>query len=111
VLEVLQRDYVRTARAKGLSTAHVFFRHIVRTAIGPVITVVALNMGALLGGSVLVEYVFNWPGLSGLLVEAVNARDYPMVVGVVFVIAAVFVVLNLVVDVIYALLDPRVLQS
>jgi peptide/nickel transport system permease protein len=108
VLEVMLRDYVRTARAKGLAPWRVFLLHVVRTALMPVVTVLALQLGTLLGGTVLVEYVFNWPGLSGLLVSAVNARDYPEVVGIVLVISVLFVALNLAVDLLYGLLDPRV---
>lgn len=108
VLEVTLRDYVRTARAKGLSFRRILTRHILRNALIPVVTVLALNLGTLLGGTVLVEYVFNWPGLSGLLVDAVNGRDYPAVVGVVLVISILFVTLNFVVDILYAVLDPRV---
>jgi peptide/nickel transport system permease protein len=108
VLEVTVRDYVRTARAKGLSFRRILTRHILRNALIPVVTVLALNLGTLLGGTVLVEYVFNWPGLSGLLVDAVNGRDYPAVVGVVLVISILFVTLNFVVDILYAVLDPRV---
>ena len=108
VLEVTLRDYVRTAWAKGLSFRRILTRHILRNALIPVVTVLALNLGTLLGGTVLVEYVFNWPGLSGLLVDAVNGRDYPAVVGVVLVISILFVTLNFVVDVLYAVLDPRV---
>jgi peptide/nickel transport system permease protein len=108
VLEVTVRDYVRTARAKGLPFRRILTRHILRNALIPVVTVLALNLGTLLGGTVLVEYVFNWPGLSGLLVDAVNGRDYPAVVGVVLVISILFVTLNFVVDILYAVLDPRV---
>jgi peptide/nickel transport system permease protein len=108
VLEVMLRDYVRTARAKGLTPWRVLLLHVVRTALMPVVTVLALQLGTLLGGTVLVEYVFNWPGLSGLLVSAVNARDYPEVVGIVMVISVLFVALNLAVDLLYGLLDPRV---
>jgi peptide/nickel transport system permease protein len=108
VLDVSLRDYVRTARAKGLRRARVIIYHVLRNALMPVVTVVALNLGTLLGGTVLVEYVFNYPGLSGLLVEAVNTRDYPMVEGIVLVISILFVTLNLLVDLIYAALDPRV---
>lgn len=108
VLDVSARDYVRTARAKGLRRARVIVHHVLRNALMPVVTVVALNLGTLLGGTVLVEYVFNYPGLSGLLVEAVNTRDYPMVEGIVLVISILFVTLNLLVDLIYAALDPRV---
>ncbi|HEX4262638.1 MAG TPA: ABC transporter permease [Acetobacteraceae bacterium] len=108
VLDVARRDYVRTARAKGVAARGVLLRHVLRNALMPVVTVLALNLGSLLGGTVLVEYVFNWPGLSGLLVDSVNARDYPEVQGVVLVISVLFVGLNLLVDLLYAALDPRV---
>ncbi len=108
VLDVMLRDYVRTARAKGVSHRRILVRHVVRTALMPVVTILALQLGTLLGGTVLVEFVFNWPGLSGLLVSAVNARDYPLVVGIITVISVLFVGLNLAVDVLYGLLDPRV---
>jgi peptide/nickel transport system permease protein len=107
VLDVIQRDHVRTAHAKGVTPMGVVLRHVLRNALMPVVTVLALNMGTLLGGTVLVEYVFNYPGLSGLLVDAVNARDYPMVQGVVLVISVLFVALNLVMDLVYGFLDPR----
>ena len=108
VLDVMLKDHVRTARAKGVAPRRILVHHVVRTALMPVITVLALYLGTLLGGTVLVEFVFNWPGLSGALVSAVNARDYPQVVGIVLVISVLFVALNLTVDVIYGLLDPRV---
>ena len=108
VLEVLQRDYVRTARAKGLKRTPILRRHVVRNAMIPVLTVLGLEMGTLIGGTVLVEFVFNWPGLSGYLVSAVDARDYPEVVGIVMVISILFVFLNLVVDIVSAVLDPRI---
>jgi peptide/nickel transport system permease protein len=108
VLDVMLRDYVRTARAKGVPRRRVLLHHIVRTAMMPVLTVLALYLGTLLGGTVLVEYVFNWPGLSGALVTAVNARDYPVVVGIVLVISVLFVALNFAVDILYGVLDPRV---
>ena len=108
VLDVMLRDYVRTARAKGVTRRRILVRHVVRTALMPVITVLALYLGTLLGGTVLVEFVFNWPGLSGSLVSAVNARDYPQVVGIILVISVLFVGLNFAVDVIYGILDPRV---
>jgi peptide/nickel transport system permease protein len=111
VLDVMLRDYVRTARAKGVARRRVLLHHVVRTALLPVVTVLALHLGTLLGGTVLVEYVFNWPGLSGLLVSAVNARDYPEVVGIVLVISVLFVALNLAVDIAYGLLDPRVRRA
>jgi len=111
ILEVLSRDHVRAARARGLEPRRILARHVVRNALSPVITVLALHLGSLLGGTVLVEYVFNWPGLSGYLVTAVEARDYPEVVGIVLVISALFVLLNFIVDVLYGVLDPRVRQS
>jgi peptide/nickel transport system permease protein len=108
VLDVSARDWVRTARAKGVGEGRVLLHHMLRNAIMPVVTVVALQLGSLLGGTVLVEYVFNWPGLSGLLVDAVSARDYPEVVGIILVISVLFVGLNFLLDMIYAVLDPRV---
>jgi len=108
VLEVLRRDYVRTAHAKGLSARRIVMHHVIRNALIPVVTVLALHMGSLLGGTVLVEFVFNWPGLSGDLVRAVEQRDYPEVVGIVLVISVVLVIINLVVDLLYAVIDPRV---
>jgi peptide/nickel transport system permease protein len=107
-LEVAQKDYVRTARAKGVAPRRILLHHVLRNALMPVVTVLGLQLGTLLGGTVLVEYVFNWPGLSGLLVDAVNSRDYPEVEGIVLVISVLFVALNLLMDVLYAALDPRV---
>jgi peptide/nickel transport system permease protein len=111
VLDVSSRDFVRTARAKGVRPARIVTRHILRNALIPVVTVLALQLGTLLGGTVLVEYVFNYPGLSGMLVDAVNARDYPEVQGVVLVISILFVTLNLLVDLLYGFLDPRVRRT
>ena len=108
VLDVLSRDFVRTARAKGLRPGRVMVRHVLRNALTPVVTVLGLHMGGLLGGTVLVEYVFNWPGLSTPLLEAVSARDYPMVVGIVLTVSVLFLLLNLLVDLLYAVLDPRI---
>ncbi|WP_321936359.1 ABC transporter permease [Paraburkholderia sp. J8-2] len=107
VLGVIDKDWVRTARAKGLTERKVWRRHIVRNSLGPVVTLTGLQIGSLIGGTVLVEYVFNWPGLSGMLVTAVDYRDYPEVQGVVLVVAALFILINLVADVIYPILDPR----
>jgi peptide/nickel transport system permease protein len=108
VLDTLEREWVRTARAKGLPRRQVLYRHVVRNALTPVVTVLGLHMGTLLGGTVLVEYVFNWPGVSSLLVRAVEQRDYPEVLGIVLVISILFVLLNLAIDIAYSLLDPRV---
>jgi peptide/nickel transport system permease protein len=108
VLDVAQQDYVRTAWAKGLRPFNVLFWHVLRNAFSPVLTVLGLHMGALLGGTVLVEYVFNWPGLSTPLLRAVESRDYPMVVGIVLVVSTLFLVINLATDLLRALLDPRI---
>jgi peptide/nickel transport system permease protein len=108
VLDVFLRDYVRAARAKGVPRRDILIHHVLRNALMPVVTVIALQLGTLLGGTVLVEFVFNYPGLSGLLVDSVNARDYPEVEGIVLVISILFVALNLGVDLLYGALDPRV---
>lgn len=111
VLEVFSRDFIRVARARGLKRARIVIAHGLRNALVPIVTVLALQLGMLLGGTVLVEYVFNWPGLSGYLVRAVEARDYPEVMGIVLVISIIFVLLNLLVDLFYVVLDPRVSQA
>ncbi|MFC0529536.1 ABC transporter permease [Phytohabitans kaempferiae] len=107
VLEVISQDWVRTATAAGLRSRRVLVAHVIRNALSPVLTVVGLQMGAFLGGTVIIERMFNWPGLSGLLVGAVENRDYPLVQGIVIVIAALFIGLNMLVDLSYPLLDPR----
>ncbi|MDP3258372.1 MAG: ABC transporter permease [Bosea sp. (in: a-proteobacteria)] len=111
MLDALANDYVRTARAKGLSPTRVIIVHVLRNALNPVVTVLGLQMGTLLGGTVLVEYVFNWPGMSTPLLRAVEGRDYPMVVGIVLTISVLFLLLNLVVELVHAWLDPRVAHS
>jgi len=108
MLEVLHQDYVRTAWAKGLAERGVIFRHALKNAFIPVLTVLGLQFGALLGGAVLTESVFAWPGIGRLMVDSIFARDYPVVQGVVLVFATMFILLNLVVDVLYAYLDPRI---
>lgn len=108
MLDVLPLDFIRTAKAKGVPYRQVVVKHALRNALMPVITVFALQLGGLLAGTVLVETVFNWPGLSGMLVSGVNARDYPVVTGVIVVVAAFYILLNLLVDIIYGLTDPRV---
>lgn len=108
VLEVLRHDYVRTAHAKGVHPRVVLSRHVLRNALVPVVTIVALEMGSLLGGTVLVEHIFNWPGLSSLLITAINRRDYPVVQGVMILVAALFVFIQLIVDIFYAVINPRI---
>jgi peptide/nickel transport system permease protein/oligopeptide transport system permease protein len=108
MLEVLHQDYVRTARAKGLRERGVIFRHALQNAFIPVITVLGLQFGTLLGGAVLTESVFGWPGIGLLMLDSIFARDYPVVQGVVFIFAALFIGLNVAVDVVYAYIDPRI---
>ncbi|MER3460448.1 MAG: peptide ABC transporter permease, partial [candidate division GAL15 bacterium] len=108
MLEVLGQDYIRTARAKGLAERVVVHRHALRNALIPVVTILGLQLGTLLSGAVLTETVFAWPGIGRLLVEAVLARDYPVIQGTTLLIATTFVALNLTVDLLYALLDPRI---
>jgi peptide/nickel transport system permease protein len=108
VLDVIQRDFVRTAWAKGLGPVRILLHHILRNALPPVMTALARQLGILLGTAILVEYVFSYPGLAGLLVEAATARDYPIVAGVVLVTTVLFVLLNLAADLLRAALDPRV---
>jgi peptide/nickel transport system permease protein len=108
MLEVLHQDYVRTARAKGLPGGTVVYRHALRNALVPLITIVGVQMGYLLGGAVLTETVFTWPGIGTLMVKAIFARDFPMVQGAVLWVALIFALVNLVVDLAYGLLDPRI---
>lgn len=108
MLEVLSQDYVRTARAKGLSRARVVLVHALRNATIPIVTVLGVQTGYLLGGAVLTETVFSWPGLGRFVVTAIGERDYPAIQGGVLLFATTFVLANLLVDVLYARLDPRV---
>lgn len=108
LLDVLRTDYVRTARAKGLRRATVVFKHVLRNALIPTVAVVGVNMGYLLGGAVVIESVFGLPGVGFLLIGAINYRDYPMVQAGALVLAMLFVVVNLITDVVYRLIDPRI---
>jgi peptide/nickel transport system permease protein len=108
MLEVLQQDYIRTARAKGQSERTIIYRHALRNAFIPVITVVGLQVGFLLGGDILVEIVYSWPGIGMLMMNGIMARDFPLVQGAILLVATSYVVVNLVVDVLYAYMDPRI---
>jgi peptide/nickel transport system permease protein len=108
MLEALQQDYVRTARAKGLPDRAVTYAHAFRNALVPVVTVIGVTTAVLIGGAVVTEIVFNIPGLGRLVISAILRRDYPVVQGVVLVTAAVYVLINLAVDVLYAFIDPRI---
>jgi peptide/nickel transport system permease protein len=111
VLEVLSQDYVRTARAKGLSEYSVVLRHAVRNALLPVITIIGLNFGGLIAGAVLTETVFGLTGIGKTLFDGITARDYTLVQGVTLVTAVAFVFINLFVDILYSYLDPRIRLS
>jgi ABC-type dipeptide/oligopeptide/nickel transport system permease component len=108
MLEVLEEDYIRTARAKGLTEQMMLRFHALKNAMIPIITVLGLQFGALLGGAVLTETVFGWPGIGQLLVNAIFARDYAIVQGVVLVFSFLFITVNLVVDLLYGYIDPRI---
>jgi len=108
VLEVAAMGYVRTARSKGLPPRVVTFRHTVRNALVPILTITGIQLATLLGGVIVVEVVFAWPGLGRLVFNAVAARDYPLIQGAVLLIAALFLAINLLVDVLYAVVDPRI---
>ena len=108
VLEVMHEDYVTTARAKGLSERVVLWHHVLRNALIPIITVVGLELGTLLSGSIIVETVFAWPGSGALLISAITSRDYPLITGTVLMYTMAFVIINFIIDVLYAVIDPRI---
>jgi len=107
-VDILKEDYVRTARAKGLAEQVVVVKHGLRNALIPVVTMMGLQFGFLLGGSIVVEVVFNWPGMGRLLVDAVDMRDYPVIQGLVLLFSFEFVLINLIVDVLYAVINPTI---
>lgn len=108
MVETLVQDYIRTARAKGLSNRHILLGHALRNALIPTVTIVGIQFGALLGGAVIIETVFAFPGVGTMLLTAVNQRDYPVVMGVTLVIALLYTITNLLVDFIYMWLNPRI---
>lgn len=108
IIEALAEDYVRTARAKGLNETRVLIRHVLRNGLIPIVTVIGLIFAALMGGAVVTEQVFNIPGIGRLLIQAVLRRDFPLIQGIVLFIAIVYVIINLLVDILYAYLDPRI---
>ena len=108
MIEELSSDYVRTARAKGITETAVLFRHAFPNALIPVITIVGLQFGSLLAGTIVTETIFSWPGIGRLAVQAISARDYPLLQGCILLIAVSYVVVNLLTDLVYALVDPRV---
>lgn len=108
MLEVVRQDYIRTARAKGLSERVVINRHALKNALIPIVTVVGLQFGGLLGGAVLTESIFSWPGVGRFMVDAIRTKDYPSVQGGVLMLALTFSIVNLAVDILYAYIDPRI---
>lgn len=111
ILEQLTQDYVRTARSKGLKESIITYRHVLRNSLLPVVTVIGLQFGGMFAGSVVVENVFNWPGLSTLLIRSVGSRDYPVIQGALLVSSVIFLSINLLTDIVYALLNPRLRYS
>jgi peptide/nickel transport system permease protein len=111
MLEVLNQDYIRTARAKGVSNPPIVWKHALKNAAIPIVTIVGIELGTLLGGAVITETIFAWPGVGRLSVQAIYNRDYPVVQAAVFLLASTFVLVNLAVDVIYTYLDPRIRLS
>ena len=108
MLEILKEDYIRTAKAKGLLRHTVFFWHVARNALIPVVTMTAILTGELLGGSVVTETVFSWPGIGRLIIQAIEAKDFPVIQAGITLIAAIFVLINFLVDLLYGVLDPRI---
>lgn len=108
MLDVMNEDYVRTARAKGLTERVIITRHALRNILIPLVTVIGLQLGALFGGAVITESIFAWPGVGRLALQAINARDYPLVQASVLLISVVYVFLNLIVDILYVYLDPQI---
>jgi len=108
ILEVIRQDYIRTARAKGLSQRTTIAHHALKNALIPVVTVVGMQIGYLLAGAVLVEMVFSWPGIGTLMVNGILARDFPLVQGIILLVATTYVMVNLLVDMLYTFLDPRI---
>ena len=107
MLEILNEDFVRTAKAKGAKNSQIYFRHALANAAIPIITVTSLQFGAVLTGTVIVETIFDWPGLGTLLFQAIQNRDYPVVQGTVLVIALIYALVNLIADLLYALANPK----
>ena len=108
LIDVLASDYVRTARAKGLTERVVLFRHVLRNALIPIVTVMGISFGQLLGGAVITESVFSWPGMGRLLVSGIMNKDYSVVQGVLLITVTLFMLVTLCVDILYAYLDPRI---
>ncbi|HYK71590.1 MAG TPA: ABC transporter permease, partial [Pseudoneobacillus sp.] len=108
MLEVMKSDFIRTARAKGLGMFWVVYKHSLKNAIIPVLTIIGLQTGLLLGGAILTETIFGWPGVGRYIYDAISFRDYPVIQSGILIIAAIFVLINLIVDLLYVVVDPRI---
>jgi len=108
MLEVISQEYIITARAKGLSEVRIILKHTLKNALVPVITIVGLQFGALLAGAIITETIFSWPGIGRLLIQAINTRDYPLIQGCVLLISISYVLINLITDIGYSYIDPRI---
>ncbi|MBM7650266.1 peptide/nickel transport system permease protein [Bacillus ectoiniformans] len=108
MLEVMRSDYIRTARAKGMSMLKVVYKHSLKNAFIPILTIIGLQMGLLLGGAILTETIFGWPGIGNYIYDAIQYRDYPVIQSGILVVATIFVIINLIVDLLYAAIDPRI---
>ena len=108
MIEELQEEYVKTARAKGLPESKVLLKHALKNSLIPVVTVIGLQFGTLLAGAIITETIFSWPGIGRLTIQAINSRDYPLVQGCILMIASTYVAVNLLTDLVYGFLDPRI---
>ena len=111
LLEVLNEDYVKTARAKGLSEKVVIIKHALRNSLIPIVTVISLNIPYIVGGAVVIEQIFGWPGIGTLMVQSINARDFSVVMGITTMICVVVMCCNIILDIFYGVLDPRISRS
>ncbi len=111
MIEVVKQDYMRTARAKGVGTRALLVRHALRNAVIPLITIVALDFGAIAGGATITEGVFAWPGMGLLFIDSLNARDYPVLIAMLMLSAFFVIAFNLIADILYAVMDPRIRYS
>jgi peptide/nickel transport system permease protein len=108
MIEELQEEYVKTARAKGLPESKVLLKHALKNSLIPVVTIIGLQFGTLLAGAIITETIFSWPGIGRLTIQAINSRDYPLVQGCILMIASTYVAVNLLTDLVYGFLDPRI---
>lgn len=111
MIEVIKQDYMRTAHAKGVNTTSILVRHALRNAVIPLITVVAIDFGAVAGGAVITEGIFAWPGMGSLFIDSLNSRDYPVLLAMLVLSGTLVIVFNLIADILYGVMDPRIRYS